>query len=489
MNGVYYMNIKIVSRTIGHVILLEALFMVPPLFICLFDGDYGVARAFVFTLVIMLALSIVLMQMSRRASIAFLTQEGFVTVALCWIIISVLGCLPFYFSGQIPRFIDALFETISGFTTTGATILFDVEAMSCGLLYWRSFTNWLGGMGILVFTIAVVSDKNAGGTLHLMRAESPGPSVSKLTPRLRDTAIMLYAIYIALSIICLVFLLIGGMPLFDSLCTMFSTAGTGGFGIKANSMGAYSTYLQNVCTVFMAIFGVNFNIYYLLLLRKFSDVLRDEELRWYVLTLVGATALISINIHPMVGSWKDTVQQSAFQVSSIMTSTGFSTVDFNLWPQFSKAIILCLMALGACAGSTGGGFKVIRLVLIYKDLKRNIHRILRPRAMVSLQVNRQPIDRPVMRGVNSFLAAYVLIVAISIVIVSLDSFSLETTVASVLSCFNNIGPGLDATGPMSSFGVHSDLSKIVLSIDMLLGRLEIFPILALFSRYSWQKRL
>lgn len=483
------MNIKIVGRTIGRVVLLEALFMLPALLLSLLDRDYGVVRAYLLTLAIMLATAGVLLQMSRRAKAAFLAQEGFVTVALCWVVISVLGCLPFYLSGQIPRFIDALFETISGFTTTGASILFDVEALSRGLLYWRSFTNWLGGMGILVFALAVVSDKNSGGTLHLMRAESPGPSVSKLTPRLQDTAMILYGIYIVLSVICFLFLLLGGMPLFDSLCTTFSTAGTGGFGIKANSLGGYSTYLQNVCAVFMALFGVNFSIYYLLLLRRFTDVLHDEELRWYVLIMLGATALISINIRPMVGSWGQTVQQAGFQVSSIMTSTGFSTVDFNLWPAFSKTIILCLMALGACAGSTGGGFKVIRLVITVKDLTRNIHRILRPRAIIALHVNRQPIDRPVMRGVNSFFSAYMLIIAASLVIVSLDSFSLETTVASVLSCFNNIGPGLGATGPAANFGVHSDLSKLVLCADMLLGRLEIFPILALFSRYSWQKRL
>lgn len=483
------MNIKLVGRTIGRVVLLEALFMLPALALALFDRDYGVVRAFLLTLAIMLAVSVLLLLISRRAKASFLTQEGFVTVALCWIVISIMGCLPFYLSGQIPHFIDALFETISGFTTTGATILFDIEALSRSLLYWRSFTNWLGGMGILVFALAVVSDKHAGGMLHLMRAESPGPSVSKLTPRLQDTAAILYGIYIALSVICLIFLLLGGMPLFDSLCTTFSTAGTGGFGIKSDSLGGYSTYLQNVCTVFMALFGVNFSIYYLLLLRRFTDVLRDEELRWYVLVMAGATALISFNIRPMVGSWGQTIQQAAFQVSSIMTSTGFSTVDFNQWPAFSKTIILCLMALGACAGSTGGGFKVIRLVMVVKDLGRNIHRILRPRAVIALHVNHQPIDRPVMRGVNSFFAAYMLIVAISLVIVSLDSFSLETTVASVLSCFNNIGPGLDATGPAASFGVHSDLSKLVLSADMLLGRLEIFPILALFSPYSWQKRL
>ncbi|MBP3311696.1 MAG: TrkH family potassium uptake protein [Butyricicoccus sp.] len=483
------MNIKIVGRTIGRVILMEALFMLPACIWCLIDRDYDVLGAYGLTFLIMLAAAGLLLLIGRRASENFFAQEGFVTVSLCWVVVAVMGCLPFYLSGQIPHFIDALFESISGFTTTGASILSDVEALSRGLLYWRSFTHWLGGMGILVFALAVVSDKNSGGTFHLMRAESPGPSVGKLTPRLKDTAVILYGIYIAMTVLCLIFLLLGGMPLFDSLCTAFGTAGTGGFGVRNDSMASYSPYLQNVCTVFMTLFGVNFSAYYLLLLRRFTDVFRDEELRCYLLIMAAATAAIAWNIRPIEGSVRDSIHHAAFQVSSIMTTTGFSTVNFDVWPTFSKAILLCLMTLGACAGSTGGGFKVIRLVLIFKDLKRNIRRTLRPRAVIALHVNRQPINSQIMRGVNCFLSAYVMLIGVSIILVSLEAYSLETTISAVLACFNNIGPGLDIVGPSAHFGTLTDLSKLVLSADMLLGRLEIFPILALFSRYSWRQRL
>ena len=279
------------------------------------------------------------------------------------------------------------------------------------------------------------------------------------------------------------------MPLFDSLCTAFGTAGTGGFGVKVDSMASYSPYLQNVCTVFMALFGINFSVYYLLLLRRFTDVFHDEELRWYLLIMAGATGLIAWNIHSITGSLRESIHHAAFQVSSIMTTTGFSTVDFNIWPTFSKTILLCLMLLGACAGSTGGGFKVVRLVLVFKDLGRNIRRTLRPRSVISLRVSGQPISADVMRGVNAFLAAYMMLIAASVVLVSLEPHSLETTISAVLACFNNIGPGLDVVGPAAHFGMLSDLSKLVLSADMLLGRLEIFPILALFSRYSWKRGL
>lgn len=483
------MNIKIVGRTISRVLLIECAFMLPSLIWCFLDHDDAVARAFGVTLAIILAAAALLFFIGRGASETFFAQEGFVTVALCWITVAVAGCLPFYLSGQIPHFIDALFESISGFTTTGASILSDVERLSRGLLYWRSFSHWLGGMGILVFALAVASDKHSGGTLHLMRAESPGPSVGKLTPRLKDTALILYAIYITMTVLCLFFLLIGGMPLFDSLCTAFGTAGTGGFGIKNDSMAGYSPYLQNVCIVFMTLCGVNFNMYYLLLLHRFRDILRDEELRCYLLVLTAATGLIAWNIRPLTGGWGKSLHQALFQVSSIMTTTGFSTVDFNHWPSFSKAILLALMVCGACAGSTGGGFKLIRLLLIFKDSQRNIHSILRPRAVITLRVNRQPISAQVMRGVNSFLAAYVLLMGVSILLLSLEAHSLETSISAVLSCLNNIGPGLDAVGPALNFGGLSNVSKLVLSADMLLGRLEIFPILALFSPYSWRQRL
>ena len=418
----------------------------------------------------------------------FLARSGFVTVALAWIAISLFGALPFWLSGAIPHFVDALFETVSGFTTTGSSILSDVEALGRGMLYWRSFTHWVGGMGILVFTLAIVNTKKNAGTMNLMRAESPGPSVGRFTPRIGQTARILYGIYLVLTVLCVCFLLAGGMPLFDSLCTAYGTAGTGGFGIKNDSMVSYSPYLQNVCTVFMFLFGINFNFYVLLLLRQFRRALLDEEVLWYFGIFLASGLAIAWNIRPMMESAGESLHHAFFQVSSIMTTTGFATADFNLWPPFSKAVLLCLMALGACAGSTGGGLKVIRAVLLAKGLRRNVHHTLHPNSVRIVHLNGAPVGMDVLHGVGSYLAAYCLVALASFLVVSLDGFSVETNLSAMLSCFNNIGPALDAAGPMSNFGAFSNLSKLVLTADMLLGRLEIFPILALFSRRTWRMR-
>lgn len=482
------MNFKSVGRTIGQILLVECVFMIPPMLLSAMDGDERVLLAFFCTIVMEAGFGLMLIYVTGTDQEGLFAQEGFVTVALCWIVMSLLGSLPFYFSGEIPRFVDALFETISGFTTTGASILSEVEPMSRGLLFWRSFTHWLGGMGMLVFTLAVVpANKDAGGTLHLMRAESPGPDVGKFTPRIRRTAVILYQIYIGLTVLCLLFLLLGGMPLFDALCTAFGTAGTGGFGIKNDSLAGYSPYLQNVCTVFMLLFGVNFNIYYLLLLRRVGAVLKDEELRWYLFLFMGATLLITWDILPRFRSLGASFHHAAFQVSSIMTTTGFSTVDFNLWPPFSKAILLCMMVLGACAGSTGGGIKTIRAILLMKDMKRNVATLLNPRSVKIIHVSGQPVEDKVLRGVGAYMAAYWMLLLLSLLVVSLDEHSVETNLSAVMACFNNIGPGFGAVGPMTNYGHFSALSKLVLSADMLLGRLEIFPILALFSRGSWSR--
>ena len=456
------MNIRIVGRTVGRVLTLEAGFLLPSLFLLQWQG--------------------------KRVKDSFQTQEGFVTVALCWIFMSVLGCLPFYLSGQIPNYVDALFEIVSGFTTTGASVLSDVEGLSRGILYWRSFSHWLGGMGILVFALAVVPNaNNAGGRLHLLRAESPGPSVGKLTPRVRHTAMILYGIYLGMTVLCVLFLLAGGMPLFDSLCTAYGTAGTGGFGIKNDSLAGYSPYLQNVCTVFMLLFGVNFSIYYLLLLRKVRDVFRDEELRCYLLIFALSTAAITWDILPRMKSLGESLHHAAFQVSSIMTTTGFSTVDFDQWPSFSKSILLMLMVLGACAGSTGGGIKTIRLVLMVKDLTRNMRKLLRPNRVQLVHINGKPVEESTLKGVSTFLAAYWILMAISVILVSLDGFPLESNISAVFACFNNIGPGFGVVGPISNYGRYRAFSKLVLTADMLLGRLEIFPMLALLSRQSWSR--
>ncbi len=482
------MNYRMIGRTTGQILIVEALFMLPCLIYCGVDRELDVAVAFSTTVLILLAAAALLLTLSHGRQKSLMALDGFVAVAVVWIVMSAFGALPFFLSGQIPNYVDALFETVSGFTTTGASILSDVEAMSRGLLYWRSFTHWLGGMGILVFTLAIVpADRGSGGTLYLLRAESPGPDVGKFTPRLRQTAMILYGIYVLMTVLCFLFLLAGGMPLFDSLCTAFGTAGTGGFGVRNDSLAGYSPYLQNVCTVFMLLFGVNFNLYYLMLLRQVGAVFRDEELRCYLLYFFGATGLIAWNIRPMMETVGESIHHAAFQVSSIMTTTGYSTVDFDLWPPLSKAVLLVLMILGACAGSTGGGIKTIRLVLLIKGLRSNIRQLLRPRNVELVHVNGQVVDERVMRGVNSYMAAYWILVFSSIILVSIDEFSVESNISAVLACFNNIGPGFGAVGPMSNFSAFSAFSKLILTVDMLLGRLEIFPLLAVFSSRSWNR--
>ena len=401
-----------------------------------------------------------------------------------------MGCLPFRFSGEIPRFIDAFFEIVSGFTTTGASILTDVEALSRGLLYWRSFSHWVGGMGVLVFLLAIApsGDKGTGFTMHLLRAESPGPSVGQLVPKIRKTAAILYMLYVALTALDVIFLLLGRMPVFEAVCTAFGTAGTGGFGVKADSMASYSPYLQNVTTVFMLLFGVNFSCYYLLLLRQFRAVFRDEELRLYFGIVLGSIALIVWNLRGFYPTFRETVRHAAFQVSSIITTTGFATTDFDLWPGFSKTILLCLMVVGACAGSTGGGLKVARLLLLLKTTRRNISQMLNPRKVLLVRNNDQVVDEQVLSNTNAYLSAYVIILFVSFMLISLDDFSTGTNFSAVLCCFNNIGPGLELVGPTCNFSSFSVLSKLVLILDMLLGRLEIFPLLVLFSPQTWRGR-
>ncbi len=482
------MNIKVIAHLMGLILVLEAAFMVPAVLIALYDGDMLVVQSLLLTMLAMAVTAGLLLYAARTRRRSFYAQEGFITVGLSWIVMSVFGCLPFVISGEIPLFVDALFEVVSGFTTTGASILPDVEAISRGLLYWRSFTHWLGGMGMLVFLLAVVPQgPGSGYSLHLLRAESPGPSVGKLTPRLGQTAKTLYLIYVALTVLCCLFLLAGGMPLFDSVCTALGTAGTGGFGIRGDSLASYSHYLQGVVTVFMALFGVNFSIYYLLLLREFKVALLDEELRLYGGLMIGSIALIAWNTAPLFGSVWEAVHHSAFQVSSIMTTSGFSTVDFNLWPPFSKAILIGLMFVGASAGSTGGGIKCARILLLMKELRRNIQQALHPRAVRLVRVNNRGMDEQVIQNVNAYMAAYLVLVGASFILISLDGYSFETNFSAVAACFNNIGPGFDAVGPMANFAGYSIFSKLILTADMLLGRLEIFPILTLFSRYTWNR--
>ena len=488
------MNFKMMGRFVSQIIAIETVFMLPALGISLFSGESNAVSGFLYTLGIILFCAAILFALCRKANKVFGAREGLVCVALGWASLSILGCLPFYISGAIPNFVDALFEATSGFTTTGSSILHDVEALPKGLLYWRSFTHWLGGMGVLVFLLAIAptGEGDSGFTMHLLRAESPGPDVGKLVPKMRQTTLILYIIYVAMTILNVIFLLCGGMSLFESVCTAFGTAGTGGFGVRNDSLASYSPYIQWVTTVFMFLFGVNFSCYYLLLLRQVKAVFRDEELRLYVGLALCCVLFITLNVwfnmRDAYSSIAETIRHAAFQVSSIMTTTGYATTDFDLWPAFSKGLLLMLMIVGACAGSTGGGIKCARVLLLFKSLRRNIRQVLNPRTVQVVRNNGKVVDEKILANTNAYLAAYVVVIIISILVISLDGFSIGTNLTAVLACFNNIGPGLEAVGPTCNFANYSVLSKLVLSVCMLAGRLEIFPILVLLSRSTWKKR-
>ena len=482
------MNYKMMGRFIAQILSIEGVFMIPALIIGLCCGETGALQGFAITMALVAGIVAMLFWVCRGAPSAFYAKEGLVCVSISWIVLSLVGCLPFFISREIPRFVDAFFEMVSGFTTTGSSILPDVEALSRSILYWRSFSHWLGGMGVLVFLLAFTGGKGQGFTMHLLRAESPGPAVGKLVPKMRKTAAILYLIYIALTVLNIVFLLVGGMTLFDAVCTAFGTAGTGGFGIKNASMAGYSPYLQNVTTVFMALFGVNFSCYYLILLGQVRSVFKDEELRLYLGIILGSIVLIVLNLRDFYPTLEETVRHAAFTVSTIITTTGFATTDFDLWPAFSKAIVMLLMIIGACAGSTGGGLKVARLMLLLKSLQRNIRQVLNPRKVQVIRNNGAVVDEKILENANAYLAAYVVILFVSFLVVSLDNFSVGTNFTAVLACFNNIGPGLEQVGPTCNFSAYSNLSKLVLSFDMMAGRLEIFPMLALFSGSTWRHR-
>ncbi len=482
------MNFKMIGRFLSQIIAVEAFFMLPALILSLCCGESKATYAFLLTLAIMVLLGAALWLSCRKAGKLFGAKEGMVCVSFSWIVLSLLGCLPFVFSGEIPRFVDALFEIVSGFTTTGSSVVADIEAMAKSMLYWRSFSHWLGGMGVLVFLLAIApgDGQGKGFTMHLLRAESPGPDVGKLVPKMKQTALILYGIYIVMTLINILFLLAGNMDPLEAVCTAFGTAGTGGFGIKNDSMGSYSPYIQNVTTVFMALFGVNFSCYYLLLMKNVKGVLKDEELRLYLIFIVAAIALIVFDVRELYASLEETVRHAAFTVSSIITTTGYGTTDFDRWPAFSKTVIMFLMISGACAGSTGGGLKVARILLLFKSLRRNIRQLMSPKKVMVVRTAGRPVSERVLENTNAYLAAYVIIIIISWLLISLNGFDTETNISAVLACFNNIGPGLSVVGPTCNFAVFSDFSKLVLIIDMLLGRLEIFPILILLSRSTWR---
>ena len=484
------MNYKMMGRFLAQILFLEAFFMLPALCISLSGGNVPAIRGFLISIALALAVALILYRICRGAPSAFYAKEGFVCVALSWIVLSLVGCLPFWLSREIPSFVDAFFEIVSGFTTTGASIVPEVEKLSKGILYWRSFSHWVGGMGVLVFLLAIVpaGERGTGFTMHLLRAESPGPDVGKLVPKMRKTAAILYIIYCVLTVLDVIFLLAGGMNLFESVCHALGTAGTGGFGVKNDSFGSYTPYLQNVTTVFMLLFGVNFSCYYLLLLKQLRSVFRDEELRTYVGIVLGSIVLITLNIRGYYDTLGESVRHAAFQVASVVTTTGYATVDFDLWPSFSKTILLCLMVVGASAGSTGGGLKVGRLLLLIKGLRRNIRQMLNPRKVELVRNNGSVVNERILANTNAYLAAYVLIIFGVFALISLDGFSTGTNFSAVLACFNNIGPGLEMVGPACNYSAYSSFSKLVLSWAMLAGRLEIFPMLILFSRGTWKKR-
>ena len=482
------MNYKMMGRFFGLILCAEAIFMLPSLILALADAEVRMALGFGITMLLCALVGGALLWFCKNAKSDFYAKEGLICVGLTWILMCLFGALPFFIGDDIPSYVDALFEIVSGFTTTGASICTNVEGLTRATLYWRSFSHWIGGMGVLVFVMALipVGGKNEGFTMHLLRAESPGPDVGKLVPRMRHTAMILYLVYVVLTALCFLFLVFD-MPVFDAICTAFGTAGTGGFGIRNDSIAGYSPYVQTVTGIFMMLFGVNFSCYYLLLLRNVFGVLRDEELRLYLGLIGTSVLLITLNIRSMYESLGTALRHAFFQVSSIITTTGFATTDFDLWPSLSKAILLILMVAGACAGSTGGGLKCARLLLLFKSFVRNIGRVQNPQRVAVIRVNKKPVDEKIVAGTMAYLCAYVLIVLTSFVIVSLDNFSVGTNLTAVIACFNNIGPGLEGVGPTQSYVLYSDLSKIVLMIDMLAGRLEIFPILALFSRKAWKR--
>lgn len=479
------MNYAMVIHMLGWVSCFEAAFLLLPLLVSVI---YGESCAFAFlavaALCALLGLPLVLKRPAKRT---MASKDGLVIVAFSWILLSVFGALPFVISGEIPFFVDALFETVSGFTTTGASILVYVESLSHGTLFWRSFTHWIGGMGILVFILAILPMKG-GSSVFLMKAESPGPSVSKLVPRIRETAFILYAIYFAMTVVECVLLLAGGMPLFDTLCTAFGTAGTGGFGIKADSFGSYSPYLQGVVAVFMMLFGINFNLYYLCLRKKFSQAVKSLELWAYLLIIAAATGAIAINVFPMFDSAGQALHHAFFQVSSIITTTGFATTDFNLWPAFSRTILVTLMFVGACAGSTGGGIKVSRILIMLKEVRKEIRLACHPRSVRKVKIDGRTVDHDVIRSVNAFLVVYLVLFASSVLIVSLDEFDLVTTFTAVATTLNNVGPGLEEVGPTGNFSAFSPVAKLVMSFDMLAGRLELMPMLMLFVPATWKRK-
>ncbi len=480
------LNIKMIGYILGKIFLVEAAAMVLPWIVCLY---YGESDAVGFAVMIaILAVMGILLALKRPEQPHIHARDGLVIVALSWICLSLFGAMPFYLTGATPNYIDALFETVSGFTTTGASILTDIEAMGRGLLFWRSFTHWLGGMGVLVFVMAVLPS-SGGSAMHMIRAEVPGPTVGKLVSKMSDTAKILYGIYLGLTVIEIIMLLLGGMSFYDSCIHAFGSAGTGGFSNYALSVGHYNNlYYEMVIGTFCMLFGMNFNMFYFLLIGKVRDVFKSEELRTYLGIIAAAVLLIAANIASMYGSFWTGLRHAYFQVTSIITTTGYSSVNFDLWPSFSQFILILLMFFGACAGSTGGGLKISRLIIYAKTAWRNLRKTLHPNAVEIVHFEGKRLDENTVRSTHAYLVIYLMIFIASVGLISLEGFDFTTNFTAVAACFNNIGPGLAKVGPMENYALYSDWSTLLLSLNMLLGRLEIFPILLIFSPVVWKRK-
>ena len=479
------MNYKMVLYTMGRVVLLEAAFLVLPMAVSLLYGE-RCAVSFGLTILVALAVGFLLTFLCRGSHGTSSIKDGFMIVALTWIMLSAIGALPFVFSREIPSYVDAFFETVSGFTTTGATILTDVEALSRGMIFWRSFTHWIGGMGILVFVVMLM--KTTDRSINILKAEMPGPTVDKLAPKSRDTARILYLLYISLTVLETVLLLLGGMGLFDSVVHSLSTAGTGGFGAYNASAANFSPYIQWVLTVFMLLFGVNFNLYYLLLLGRVRDIFRNTEFKVYLGIIAAAVTIITVDILPLYQSFSPSLRQASFQVAAIMSTTGFVTADFTVWSPLSKTLLLLLMFLGGCAGSTAGGLKLSRIIILCKMARRELRRTLRPRVVDVIKMDGHRLEEQTAHSVAVYFALYMLCIGALLVALSFSPFDMETNLFSSVSCFNNVGPAFGMAGPVGNYSLYQPVLKLLLCVGMLLGRLEIYPMLLLFVPAAWRRK-
>lgn len=479
------MNYSIVLYILGCVLKFESAFLVLPALVGLIYREHA-SVSYLAVAVLCLILGVLLTHKKPRSTNLY-TREGFVAVALSWIIMSIFGAIPFVLTGDIPFYVDALFETISGFTTTGSSILTDVESISKASLFWRSFSHWIGGMGVFVFIMAILP-MMGGSTMNLMKAESPGPSVSKLVPHVKDTAKILYGIYIAITICEATILRALGMPLFDSLTTTFGTVGTGGFGIRNDSIAGYSPAIQITITVFMILSGINYTAYFYILTGKIKELFKIEEVRWYLAIIFGSVAVITWNVRSLYPTFSETLRHAFFQVGSIITTTGYATTDFDLWPALSKTLLVTLMFIGACAGSTSGGIKVSRILILLKTIRKELSLIIHPRQVKKIRMDGHPVDHETLRSANVFLVVYFALLLTSMLLISVDEFDFSTNFTSVVTVLNNIGPGLNLVGPTQNFSIFSPFSKFVLMFDMLAGRLELFPMMILLMPSTWKRK-